>query len=132
MLHSAGPPWRIMNLIRSPGSYNDWSLMQRQIFHISFNVRTNWALLLVGRLNKATNPALKARYERLWKSELYPIALSLEAKLSKLPSVVRVVDQAIGELSKEFEDRTAEIDDVSPTIRARSFFTIPRRSHGIG
>ncbi len=46
----------------------------------------------------------------MWKSELYPIALSLEAKLSKLPSVVHVVVQAIRELSKEFEDRTAEID----------------------
>jgi hypothetical protein len=84
--------------------------MKRQIFYISFNVSTNWVLLLVGRLNKATNPDLKARYERLWKSELYPIALSLEAKLSKLPSVMRVVDQAIKELSKEFEGRTAEID----------------------
>jgi hypothetical protein len=85
-------------------------LMRRQIFYISFSVSTNWALLLVGRLNKVTNPDLKARYERLWKSELYPIALSLEAKLSKLPSVMRGVDQAIRELSKEFEARTAEID----------------------
>lgn len=84
--------------------------MRRQIFYISFNVSTNWALLIVGRLNKVTNPDLKARYERLWKSEIYPIALSLEAKLSKLPSVMRGVDQSIRELSKEFEGRTAEID----------------------
>src|SRR5208337_4361001 len=84
--------------------------MRRQIFHISFNVSTNWALLLVSRLNKATHPELKTRYERLWRTELYPTALSLEAKLSKLPSVVHLADQAIAELSKEFESRTAEID----------------------
>ncbi|HKN12460.1 MAG TPA: hypothetical protein VJX68_04620 [Candidatus Binatus sp.] len=84
--------------------------MERRIFHISFSARSNWALLLVGRLNKVVNPDLKGRYERYWRKEFFPIALSLEAKLSKVSAVVYVVDQAIADLSKEFETRTAEID----------------------
>lgn len=83
------------------------------IFYISFHSSAGWLHPLVTRLNNASSAAVQERYKEHWRprdSELGRLAVTVEAKLSKLYSVIDAVNQNVRLLDKELATRKSEVD----------------------
>lgn len=84
-----------------------------KIFYINYFTVSGWVYPIINRLNGTSNALLKARYSAHWngrETDLGRLALALDAKLSKLPAIIEIVDRDIRLLDEELKDRKAEVD----------------------
>jgi hypothetical protein len=99
-------------------------------FYLSFNSSAGWIHPVVNRLNSTLNEGLRERYIRHWpgKEGLGKLAVTVEAKLSKLPASIRVVDKDVRLLDSELTERENEVDEC---IRRKSALILRNEDLGL-
>jgi len=101
------------------------------VFYINFVSGPHWLHEVVGRLNQTQSSELQKRHREHWgkkESELGKLALSIEAKLSKLPTVAEAVNKDIRLLNNELTERQSDVDRC---IRSRSSIILHDRDLGL-